>query len=132
MLVLENKMAGEAALPLEELTVVAPGGHTVVVRDGAGREYFRNRVGGRMTFRVGGAVGLHHVELRDRAGTAVQTLSFPVRAETRIDDEGGQFAELLDILRVTMLRFGEGQVVRWNGKIYQFFVCWLRDHVHTM
>jgi hypothetical protein len=125
-------MQGEAACPLEELTVVAPGGNTVAVRDGAGREYFASPAGVRVTFLVGGVLGLHHVELRDRAGKAVQTLSFPVRAETRIDDEGGQFSELLDILLVTMLRFGEGQVVRWNGRIYRFFVCWLRDHVHTM
>ncbi|MEJ5171949.1 MAG: hypothetical protein WHU10_13260, partial [Fimbriimonadales bacterium] len=41
-------------------------------------------------------------------------------------------AELLTMLHSTMVGDGEQGAVLWNGRVYRFFVRWLRDHVHTL
>ena len=122
-----------SARPLDRLTVTAPFEGTVSVRDALGREYVRRPAGKAVRFQAAGALGNHVVHLEDAAGTIVETATFRVDCETGIDDAGGQFKNLLGMLHWTMVRWGEANdCVRWNGKLYRYFVCWLRDHVHTM
>jgi hypothetical protein len=120
--------------PLDALTILADRGATVVVTDGAGREYFRAPANGAVALRVGGAAGTHTVTLLDNAGKPIEQIPFAVAAETKIEDDGGEFADLLDILKNTMELYkphhGEG-VRQWRGKKYPFFIPWILDHEHT-
>jgi hypothetical protein len=102
------------------------------VRDGAGRVYVREPAKGGVKFVVAGALGTHLLTLEDRAGKTVQTAAFTVQCQTGIDDEGGRFRDLLQNLYYTMIHFNEPKNQLALGKVYKFFVCWLRDHVHTM
>jgi len=130
VLTLKSKSPGEPCAPLEELTLLGATKGPVVVADGAGREYVRAQAAKAIRFRVGGTPGLHRVSAG--SGRAVRTLVFRVEAQTFVRDRKGEFEELLRILLYTMLRFGEHHVTQWDGRLYQFFVCWLRDHVHTL
>ena len=123
---------GEANQPLDQITVTGAEGGTVSVRDGRGREYFRAAAAPNVSFRVSGTLGYHTILIQDASGKEVARLPFRVAAETQIEDEGGTFAELLQLLYATMCRFNETGITVWNGRLYKFFVCWLRDHVHTM
>lgn len=59
--------------------------------------------------------------------------SFNIDCETEINDDNGVYKSLLNTLYWTMTAWSEGfNEVRVNKKFYNFFVCWLRDHVHTM
>jgi len=131
MLRIAGKARGESAKPLEQVTLTGVGRGTASVRDALGREYFHAKAAKGVRFRVGGALGRHTVVVKD-GRKAARTLTFPVAARTEIEDDGGRFAELLQVLLATMLRFNEVGITRWNGRIYKFFVCWLRDHVHTL
>jgi len=129
---IQGNASGEALRPLDEITLVGAEAGTVSARDGRGREYFRGPAAPKVTFRVGGALGYHTAVVEDESGKQGETLAFRVVAETRVEDEGGTFAELLQLLCATMMRFNEAGIAVWNRRIYKFFVCWLRDHVHTM
>jgi len=99
----------------------------LTVADGAGRIYHRASVSGEFDFLIGGALGVHIVRVGE-----VET-RFRLHAETKIEDEGGRFGELLTMLHYTVLsETGEDNSVLWNGKIYRFFIRWLRDHVHVL
>lgn len=130
---IEGKLRGQPARPLERLALtVAPTFGTLVVRDGHAREYFRAPASPSLYFTVGGALGTHTIILEDDAGRARQQLTFPVTAETRIADAGGRYDELLRMLEYTMVsEFGERSTIRYRGRIYRFFISWLRDHVHV-
>lgn len=99
------------------------------VRDGAHRVYHAGEASGEAEFTVGGALGNHVVE--NEAGDVVAT--FRVEAATDVRDGSGRFHELLTMLHYTMIsEFGEVQSCLWNGRIYPYFICWLRDHVHVL
>jgi len=129
---INEKACGQPAEPLELLTISGASGAEVFVLDGMGREYFRSPAGREVQFRVGGSLGWHAAVAVDKAGRQVDSVKFPVEARTRIAEESGEFGELLQVLLATMLRFNETGMIRWNGRIYKFFVHWLRDHVHTL
>ncbi|MBI5724720.1 MAG: hypothetical protein HZA50_12225 [Planctomycetes bacterium] len=132
MLKLQDKMPGQQIEPLETITIVGAEKGTLTVSDALGREYFRAPAGRAVSFTVGGALGWHAAVVADGAGKALETLRFRVRAQTAIQDQGGQFSDLMRLLLATMLRFGEGSMTIWRNRIYRYFVCWLRDHVHTL
>ncbi len=129
---LQNRYDNEPAAPLERLTLLGAEGGMVSVRDGMGREYVRVPAQAQLTFTVGGATGYHQVTLEDSAGQVKERLVFRVVAETRIADAGGEFADLLQMLYYTMVTGREAHCVRYCGRLYHYFVPWLRDHVHTM
>ncbi|MCW8129039.1 MAG: hypothetical protein KIS92_01520 [Planctomycetota bacterium] len=131
MLRLKNKAHGEPLEPLEEAVLLGAETGTVVVRDAAGRVYATLSATPELAFRVSGALGIHSAAL-EANGRTLEALRFPVAAVTKIEDDGGQFRELLTLLYATMLDFSETGMTLWNGRIYKFFVRWLRDHVHTL
>jgi hypothetical protein len=130
---IQGKRAGERLAPLEQAALAGLRHGTVTVADGVGRVYLRTTTASPgLSFTVGGALGAHTVTLWDEASNAIDTLTFRVEAKTEIRDAGGEFAGLLDMLYYTMITDGEMDAIRYQGRIYRFFVRWLRDHVHTM
>ena len=117
-------------------------GAEVVVTDAANREYVRMALEATGTagaagafgaaFSAAGALGTHTVRILDEEGCELERASFSVDAQTAIEDAGGTFAELLRDLNYTMNRDGAQQMVIVDGRPYSHFVCWLRDHVHTL
>ncbi len=122
--------------PLDQVKVSAGGdaaARTLVVLDGAHREYARRPVeGGEAVFTAAGALGAHAAILLDAEGRELERALFSVDCRTEINDGGGTFGELLRTLDYTMNRGGAQQMAPVDGKMYSYFVCWLRDHVHTM
>ena len=119
--------------PLTGLTVLAPAGSLVEVRDGAGRVYVQMQSTGHVTFQAGGALGEQQVLLRDANGAETGCLKFVLEAETSIDD-GGRYRNMFNLFRQGMsvdFPAGVGQV-DWNKKTYHFFESWGLDHFHTM
>ncbi len=124
---------GWTAEPLERLTIAGVRGAQVTVADGAGREYFRAPAAPELSFAVGGALGTHTVRALDERGRVLDSLTFPVDARTGIDDEGGRFRDLLDILNRTMRCYHPSGTLSltWEGRTYRYFVHWILDHGHT-
>jgi hypothetical protein len=117
---------GHRYQPLDEITFVGTG--HLEVHDGKGKIYFSARSGDQISFLVGGAVGAHSVFCEGQL-----VAQFEVSAETKIDDKDGKFKELLTMLHYSILsEQGEEHTCLWNGKIYRYFICWLRDHVHIL
>jgi hypothetical protein len=128
---LQGKRRGARIEPLERVTLVGATRGIVSVKDSLGREYVRQPAQPEIAFTVGGALGYHTVTLEHDGQTEAQ-LTLCVGARTRVADEGGQFAELLQMLCYTMTRDQEQGLIRYRGRLYRFFVRWLRDHVHVL
>jgi hypothetical protein len=119
--------------PLDEVRIVGAREGTLVVRDGLGREYARVAASDPAAIRVGGALGTHLVFREDASGRTIETASFRVNCRTELQDDGGRFRKLFDMLYYTMTRWGENDnVAMVDGKFYKYYVRWLRDHVHTL
>jgi len=122
--------------PLESVTIPQVGPGTFSVRDGQGREYVRAASDRDVEFIVGGALGTHTVFHLDPDGCILDTASFRVDCRTQIDDDGERFGRLLEILYYTMFTWWQGgsgiNSIRLNGKLYKYYVSWLRDHVHAL
>jgi hypothetical protein len=129
---LKDKRSGERIAPLERVTLLGANEGTVSVKDGMGREYVRTPASPALAFTVGGALGYHQVTLEDAAGHVQDTLAFRVAAQTRINDAGGEFSDLLQMLYHTMAGELMPHYTRYQGRLYFYLVGWLRDHVHTM
>ena len=56
------------ARPLDMLVLESGGTGSIEVRDGADRVYFKAPLGGRVSFRAGGALGTQRVITRDASG----------------------------------------------------------------
>jgi hypothetical protein len=126
-----NKQKLYKPLELIELSNLQDG--VVIVLDGNGKEYVRETISGSMKFMVGGNLGTHCILHLNKKGKLINTESFLVVANTEINDEGGEFKNLMDILHYSMIRNGElGQVARFNGKVYRYYYSWLQDNVHSM
>ncbi|MCY7330429.1 MAG: hypothetical protein LH618_17905, partial [Saprospiraceae bacterium] len=118
--------------PLDELLVVNAKGNTLIVIDGAGKEYFRAAVRPVLTFTAGGALGSHTVRAINQKGKPTDLFTFKLDARTSIDD-GGYYKSMFDLLyRGLEGSAADGSEVRWNGKTYRYFVPWILDHCQTM
>lgn len=87
---------------------------------------------GSISWRAGGVAGLQRLLVEPADQFETVALTYRLEPATRIEDATGEFEQLLGLLLYTCSRFSEGQAIRWNGRIYRFFVRWLRDHVHTL
>lgn len=129
---LAGKRQGERIAPLEQVTLCETGAGFLSLRDGLGREYARVPVQGEVQLVVGGAPGWHSAVLEDAEGQERERLTFPVEAHTHLRESSAQFSELLQLLQYSMEYQWESDRTRYQGRIYHFFVRWLRDHVHTL
>lgn len=118
--------------PLDRVVLKGAKGGTVVMKDGAGREYARAKSAPSIRFTVGGALGTHVVSLLDAKGRERETLRFRVDCSTSISDARGEFGRLLTLLHYTMIHWNETSNQLIDGRIYKYFVGWLRDHVHAL
>ncbi len=129
---LESLAPGSPVSPLDWIEIGARPGDSVLVLDGQGDAYFSAELDQPAAWQVGGALGWHRAEILTEEGDEI-VVTFRVAAETSIRDHDGVFRDLLQMLHYTMVsEFGESSSCLWNGKIYQFFICWLRDHVHVL
>jgi hypothetical protein len=123
-------------LPLQTVQVKgASANGTLVVLDGDGEEYVHAPSSDPFEFKTGGALGRHTVQLLSPDQKLLGSANFHLECETSLADEGGRFAKLLAMLRWTMESWDNDapvHVARFNEHMYRFFVCWLRDHTHTM
>lgn len=120
---IEGLLEGQPVRPLQPLEATgAPG--PFVVTDSLGREVHR----GSGSFLAAGASGWQTV----RCLTTGQQTRFRLEPRTELRDGSGRMADLLAMLHHTMAADGEQGAILWNGRVYQFFVRWLRDHVHTL
>ena len=119
-----------AVSPLQEVVVRGATGATLVVTDALEREYFRAPVQPEVSFRAGGACGIHKVRTLDPNGREVEQEHFRLRAETRLKDEDGEFADLLYMCLCSIS--GWESVVPWRGRIFKLFVHWFRDNTHAL
>ena len=121
--------------PLDQVELKLTDVHSFEVRDGQGRVY-QTGSAGTQTFIVGGALGTHVIFGKDEQGAIVSEASFRVDCESKVHDESGVIESLLDSLRYTLESWLDGVgndfTSRFNKKTYRYFVCWLRDHVHTL
>lgn len=134
---LEAPLAPVVFRPLDEVAVLTPGGGTLSVLDGRGREYVRQRASLRVTFLAGGAAGTHTVRLLDEGGQTRSSVPFRLEPRTEIRDGGGRIKDLLRIAHSSMERWtpslSEGVgVLKWRGGAFRYYVHWIRDHVHTL
>ena len=117
--------------PLERITLETDGTGTISVCDQDGREYFTSSAQPMVVFLAGGSLGNHIVYKKNEKGVVVETLRFKVDCETEIRNSE-YYKALLEDLKFTMKCFGEEKTARFNGKVYSFFVRWLRDHTHVL
>ncbi|MGA2017242.1 MAG: hypothetical protein ABSH26_09805 [Opitutaceae bacterium] len=118
--------------PLDVLVLAADGTGQAEVRDGAGTVYFRAPLGGQVSFRAGGALGVQTVIVRDMAGAETGRTTFTLDADTAVDD-GGRFRDMFALFRSGMNAYSpEGvETAQWNGRTYRYFVNWVLDNYHT-
>lgn len=119
--------------PLDELKITNIPESTIVVYDGQGHEYIKDQVSDSFCFEIGGALGNQFIVLLDNKNELIDIASFQVSCQTEIYDDTEIYGDLLRILHWTMTSCCNSFNKAWiNNKFYHFFVCWLRDHVHTL
>ncbi len=119
--------------PLDPITIRCQQPGRITVRDGQGNIYFSQDSGDNFQFWVGGCLGYHSVSLANKKGQLLDYATFNVNGKTHINDEGAGYGKLLDTLFWSMTKgWGYVDMFRVNGRFYETFVRWLRDHVHTM
>ncbi len=121
--------------PLQEVTVHGVQTGTLLVSDGEGNPYVREKARDPFPFKIGGALGTHSVKALDSEGAEAGSLSFRVDCRTEIKDENGEFRDLLADVVWTMMDWNREApvgVIRYKDRVYQFFVIWIFDHTLTM
>lgn len=120
--------------PLDEITVSGFKKGTIRILDGNGNLFLSQKTDGApVSFRAGGALGIHTVLYLNTKQVLEDWTSYKIDAKTEIKDKGSRYEKLMTTLYWSMIdEIGKIDSGRYNGKIYEYFVCWLRDHVHTM
>lgn len=121
--------------PLETVTVTGAQTGSISVRDGDGVEYVTLPAADSVSFRVSGALGTHNILNLDANGLLLDTAAFKTACKTYVADDGGRYSKLLQGLYKTLVNASSGDgssLVEVNGKLYTYYICWLRDHTHTM
>ena len=108
---------------------------TIVLLDGAGREYLRAKASAAFPFVIGGALGMQTARLLDAHGAVAAELEFLVDCSTQLNDEGGLYRSLLESLVWTMASWDRDNPVstlHYKDRVYQFFANWVFDHTLIM
>jgi hypothetical protein len=122
-------------LPLETITVRGASHGTITVLDGGGEEYLRLPANDPFTFIAGGSLGLQKIMIAGENGTPAAEATFNVDCLTDLDDEGGIYRSLMNSLLWTMMAWNKDApitVIRYEDRVYEFFVNWVFDHTLTM
>ncbi len=113
-----------------EFTTAKPG--AAIIRDGNGNVYFQQPIERSARVRIAGALGSHTITLLDAKGKFLDQQTFKVDCQTELNDQGGEFSRLLDMLYYTMTSGNEIATHRYQGKPHVTFAGWFQDHVHVM
>ncbi|MCK4992061.1 MAG: hypothetical protein KAS29_16290, partial [Bacteroidales bacterium] len=123
---IKNQPESGVFKPLDWIEITTAEKGVIVVYDGTGREYVRGSAGKTLKFQVGGSLGTQTALLLNKKEQVVDRITFKVDCQTEIDDAGGEYSELMDILYWTMVKGqGETEIVRYEGEFYSLFVRWL-------
>lgn len=118
--------------PLDWIELPAQPGVRALVYGGDGLMTLSAFLEEGLRFQVGGKLGWHRIEFH-QGDEPAEFVRFRVEARTEILDADGRFGDLLQMLHFTMLSdAGEANACLWDGKLYRYFICWLRDHVHVL
>jgi hypothetical protein len=127
--------AGTPFRPLQRVTLQVVGkgweNGNIVLLDGAGREYLREKAQSALQFAIGGALGRQTARLLDEHGAIAAELPFMVDCSTRLNDEGGVYRALMNAVLWTMASWNQDNpvsTIHHNDRIYQFFANWIFDH----
>ena len=129
---------GKHFTPLSNITIqLGKAKGSVSICDSKGNEYIKMPHQEQLSFTIAGALGTHTVYLKDEKGLVIDKATFKVDCKTQINDEGGTYKKILDMLYWSMIGDAGGEAipvttVRIDNQFYTYFVPWLRDHVHTM
>lgn len=86
-----------------------------------------------IVFISGGALGNHTILCFDAKKLFLGTATYNLVAKTEINDSKNFYKELLQMLRWSLVgEMGEVSNFRFEYKIYNLFVPWIRDHTHTL
>jgi len=125
--------------PLQKVTLHLAGsgweGGTIVLHDGAGREYVREKARGEFSFTIGGALGRQTARLLDAHGAIAGEMEFTVDCSTTLNDEGGAYRALMEALLWTMMSWSQDNpvsTIHYHQRVYQFFANWVFDHTLIM
>ncbi len=122
--------------PLEQVTVKSDHAEAsyLIVHDAAGRPYVERSVkpGQNVRFNVRGAAGRHELEVLDADRRTLESQQFTLKPATSIDCAKGPYANLADRIRMLMTLGSRRRPFIVDGKLYDFFVSWGRDHTHVM
>ena len=123
----------EKVKPFDKLHIVCIAAGTIVVKDGAGREYVRMNASPSLDFIAGGASGKQTILLIDKNGKAIGNSTFTLEANTNIDD-GGRITSLFNLLKNGMIN-EDGKPYYdfyWRDTSYKFYVPWDLDNSNVM
>jgi hypothetical protein len=126
------ELGGQYVCPLQSINLTElPPRAAVAVADIKGVYFKANEVAGRVHFTAAGHAGPQQLVLTTADGTST-TIPFTLRPQTTLHDSSDRARRFLDHCLYTCLNFVELTHTRLDQRIYMFFVCWLRDHVHTL
>lgn len=122
--------------PLETIKIKGVKNLSLCLSDGDGKQYYKNEniSSDSLSLQLGSVAGRQKIFIFER-DRLIEEFSFMLEAETKIFDSKKNYSKLLQNLFLTMCNScgGDGsQFVEVNGKIYNYFICWLRDHTHTL
>ena len=118
--------------PLDEITIDGFKKGTLQIIDGSGNLFLSQNVEAPFTYKIGGGLGIQSVLLLGKKNEIEDWTSYKVDAKTEINDKGDRYKKLMSTLYWSMVRYEKVDLMRYNDEFYEFFVCWLRDHVHAM
>jgi len=121
--------------PLEEITLRGAHEGTLHVSDGMGNTYLKSNAQSPLHFVVVGALGMHTAKVLDATGVVLGSLHFFVDCATELHEDSGTFRDLLNASLWTMMSWNQDSpvnVLRYKGRVYQFFVNWVFDHALTL
>ena len=131
---MDRELLDAPAKPLDTLSLKSDKRGVVQIFDGKGERYFSAAMPENgITFSVGGSLGTHFALLTDKKGKILDLLAFNVDTRTSICEPTGEFESLDRLLFATFSKsYGNGTIVKYNKKFYQYFSSWFQDHMYIM
>jgi hypothetical protein len=123
----------KAFAPLEKIKINCKNtSGSIEVWDSKGNLYVNMLLSDKKDIFAGGYGGTQFIIYKDEENIIKDILPFEVIVQTEIEDKNGVYKILLDVCKWTMFDWLNGHnrsFVRYNGKLYENFMDWVRDLV---